>query len=122
MNRKSRAKDLFLYVLISGAITALLVVAIELGVDRRTFMNGTGFAFFTLPLFGFFIENSRRWWKKPLFWSLAGLLLVVHSACFWWIAHRADSFKPAWYPILILEYAVLIVCRNLVLAKADNSS
>ncbi|WP_353071630.1 hypothetical protein [Tunturiibacter gelidiferens] len=122
MNRKSRAKDLFLYVLISGAIIALLVVVIELGVDRRTFMNGTGFAFFTLPLFGFFVESSRRWWKKPLFWSLAGLLFVLHSMCFWWIAYRAGLFKPAWYPILILEYAVLIACRNLVLAKADNSS
>ena len=113
---KSRAKDLFLYVFISGAFIACIVAAIELGVDRNTFMNVIGFTF-SLLFFGFFIEASRSRWKTSTFWWLTSLLLVMHSVGFWGIVHKAGEFKPAWFPVLIVEYAVFLGCRNLIPAK-----
>jgi hypothetical protein len=85
-------------------------------------MNGIGFAFFTLTLLGFFIEASRSWWKNSMFWAVTGALLVFHSIGFWEVVRMAGMFKPAWSPILVLEYAIFLGCRKLIPAKVNHST
>jgi hypothetical protein len=75
--RQHRTRDFILYIAISLAlIGAIFAVALS-SVDQNTAKKWAFFSVYTLCAFGFFIERSQSFWRKPLFW----MFVTVRSFC-----------------------------------------
>jgi hypothetical protein len=68
---------------------------------------------FTSFLFGYFIADSRPWWRRGAYWTFTSLLLSAHSIGFAIVLIHMATFKPIWFAMIVpVEMLGFIVCRN----------
>ena len=79
------------------------------------FVRWGGLVLFTTFIFGFFINDSRRYFREKRFWIFAACLLGVHIGTFLAILTRIDRWRLPWFCIMIFELPPFILLRNLVL-------
>jgi hypothetical protein len=57
-------------------VSARFGIAIRLshhGISRLLWIGG-----FTPLIFGYFVSDSRAWWKRPPFWAMTDLFVTAH--------------------------------------------
>ena len=74
---------------------------------------GAGLFLFTIFIFGFFINTSRRFLRERRFWLLTALLLGIHAATFITILLRIDEWKLLWFNVMIFEVPPFVFLDNL---------
>ena len=55
---------------------------------------------FTAALFGWVIKQSRRRWRKRVFWWTIAALLFIHAAAFWVILRNVEQWRMAWFFVI----------------------
>jgi len=105
------------YVLI---IPGVFVVSGMVGIIAGDFIRWGGLVLYTTFIFGFFINDSRRFFRERRFWQLTTSLLAVHAATFLAILLRIDEWKLLWFNVMILELPPFMLLRNLLLRNIAN--
>jgi hypothetical protein len=100
------------YVLI---IPSIFVVSGIVGIVAGDFIRWGGLVLFTTFIFGFFINDSRRFFHERRFWLLTASLLGMHVAAFLAILLRIDEWRLPWFSVMILELPPFWLVRNLLL-------
>jgi hypothetical protein len=100
------------YVLI---IPGVFVVSATVGIIAGDFIRWGGLVLFTTFIFGFFVNDSRRFFREKRFWLLTVFLLGLHVATFFAILLRIDEWKLLWFSAMILELPPFWLLRNLLL-------
>ncbi len=96
------------------AIPGVFLIAAIIGIVAGDFIRWGGLVLFTTFIFGFFINDSRRYFRERRFWLLTASLFGVHVAAFLAILWRIDEWKLLWFMVMILELPPFVLLRNLV--------
>lgn len=108
---RGRVRDYILYVLIGFAFLGMVFV-IEGEWGHDAFIRWGGLIGFTSGLFGYFVSESRQYFRELSFWTLTALLLCVHLAVFAVVLTHVDEWKLTWFIGMVLEFPVMIFFRN----------
>lgn len=71
-----------------------------------------GFAGFTLILFAYFVNASRRFIRTRRFWVVTAILLALHSAVFAAVLIHVQEWKAVWFMVMIFEFPVFLYIRD----------
>jgi hypothetical protein len=93
-------------------IPAVFVVSATIGIIAGDFIRWGGLFVFTTFIFGFFINDSRRFLRKKRFWLLTAVLLGAHYFVFLFILLRVSDWKLLWFCVVILELPPFTLVRN----------
>lgn len=94
-------------------IPAVFVFSSAVGIIAGDFIRWGGLVLFTAFIFGFFINDSRRYLREKRFWMLAASLLCVHIGTFVLILMRVEKWRLPWFGIMIFELLPFLLLRNL---------
>jgi heme O synthase-like polyprenyltransferase len=113
-NSKVRRKDFVLYIAISSAVILFLVVCTLNGMSYQWIITWIATAFIFVSI----VVVSRREWS-PALWLFLAVAFAIHVLCLpaivaylYRLPHRAGHFVIAG---CLIEYAVLLFARNLLL-------
>jgi hypothetical protein len=98
-------------------IPGVFLLSGVVGIIAGDFVRWGGVVLYTTFIFGFFISDSRRFFRQRRFWLLTTLLLGAHIAAFLAILLRIDEWKLLWFNVMILELPPLFMLRNLLLRE-----
>jgi hypothetical protein len=96
-------------------VPGAFAVSAAIGIIAGDYIRWGGLFLFTIFIFGFFINTSRRFLRERRFWLLTALLLGIHAATFITILLRIDEWKLLWFNVMIFEVPPFVFLRNLVL-------
>jgi hypothetical protein len=99
-------------------IPGVFVLSGTVGIIAGDFIRWGGLVLYTTFIFGFFISDSRRFFRDKRFWLLTTFLLGIHVAVFLAILLRADEWRLLWFNVMIFELPPFVLLRNLLLRKA----
>jgi hypothetical protein len=100
------------YVLI---IPGAFVVSATVGILAGDFIRWGGLVLYSTFIFGFFVNDSRRFFAEKRFWILTIILLGLHVAAFAAILLRIGEWKLLWFNAMILELPLFWLLRSLLL-------
>jgi len=106
-------RDYILYVLIAFGFLGI-VFLIEGTWGHDAFIRWGGLAGFTAGLFGYFVKESREYFRVRRFWTLTAVLLIVHLMAFAIVLTHLAEWKLMWFMVMALEYPVFIYLRSCV--------
>jgi hypothetical protein len=112
---RSRIRDFVLYIAISFAFVAMLIVVARTGVSHDVYIRWGGLALNTSILFGYFIADSRQFFLRWQYWILTAVLLSVHLAGFIVVLTHVQEWKLIWFMVMFLEYPMLVFFRSRLL-------
>jgi hypothetical protein len=112
---RSRIRDFVLYIAIGLAFVGVLIVIAQNGVSQDVYIRWGGLALNTAILFGYFIADSRQFFRRWQFWALTAVLLSVHLAGFIVVLTHVAEWKLLWFMVMFLEYPVLVFSRKRLL-------
>lgn len=108
---RGRVRDYVLYIAIAFAfLGAVFVVEGKWG--HEAFIRWGGLTGFTAGLFGFFVKESREYFRERRFWMLTAVLLAVHLTAFAIVLTHVEEWKLMWFMVMIVEYPVFVFFRN----------
>lgn len=115
-----RPQDLLLCIgaalLILAAVGTSAALSVRYGVPWRVFFKGLDFTIYTLVVFGIWISDQRKLWRKRSFWILTTAGLAVHTLCYALLLDRLAYFKPFWFGLIgLAEVVLLIECKRWVM-------
>lgn len=96
------------------------MVSAAIGIVAGDYVRWGGLFLFTIFIFGFFINISRRFLREMRFWLLAVLLLGMHTAAFITLLARIDQWKLLWFNGMIFELPPFLLLRDLVLRNVGG--
>ncbi len=109
---RARLRDFALYVAI-GLVVAMLAIGVaQTDISHDAFVRWGGLAVNTCVLFGYFIADSRSFFRKWSFWAVTIALLSLHAAVFCIVLTHVSQWKLVWFMVMILEVPVLLFVRN----------
>lgn len=109
---RARTRDFVLYVAIGIAFIAAIVFVAHRPVNHDAFIRWGGLAVNTVVLYGYFVANSRLFFRRWSFWAMTTIFLCVHLAAFGTLLVHVEEWKLIWFTVMALEYPVLAFCRN----------
>jgi hypothetical protein len=110
---RSRIIDFALYIAIGILfIISFYVVAHKWGPDA--FIRWGGLVGYTAILFGYFIADSRRFFRNRLFWVLTLTLLSLHVGVFVIVLTHAAEWRLPWFMVVVVEVPVFLLLRSLL--------
>ena len=109
---RSRVRDYVLYIAIAVAVGALAILIARTSITQDALTRWGGLAINTAVLYGYFISDSRRFFRKWQFWGLTALLLAVHLTAFAIVLTHVEEWKLMWFMVMILEYPLLVYARS----------
>jgi hypothetical protein len=109
---RSRVRDFVLYIAIGFAFVGVLIVVAQKGVSHDAYIRWGGLALNTAILFGYFIADSRQFFRRWQFWALTAVLLSVHLAGFIVVLTHVAEWKLLWFLVIIFEFPVLVFFRS----------
>lgn len=109
---RSRVRDFVLYIAIGLAFVGVLIVVAQMGVSQDVYIRWGGLALNTAILFGYFIADSRQFFRRWRFWALTAVLLSVHLAGFIVVLTHVAEWKLLWFMVILFEFPVLVFFRN----------
>jgi len=96
------------------------------GLSWDVFYKYVGLIIFIFVPFGYFISDSRTFWKKKTFWAFLVACLSVHCAVWAAIIPPLDSLNVFWLLIIAfaisIELVALLFLRNLLLLNPHEKS
>src|SRR5216683_8316175 len=98
-----RVKDFSLYIGISAAVITTVILVAEMGVSWAAFSKWGCFTIFTSVLFGYFVADSRKFWKRSSFWKMTGVLLLLHCLIAISVLAHMETVKPIWFCVMWFE-------------------
>lgn len=107
------------YVLI---IPGVFVISSVVGIIAGDFVRWGGLVLFTTFIFGFFINDSRRYFHERRFWMLTACLAGLHIGAFLAILLRIANWRLLWFSVMILEVPPFVLLRNLLLRDITSES
>ena len=96
-------------------VPGAFLVSAAIGIIAGDYIRWGGLVLFTTFIFGFFINDSRRFFRTRRFWLLTASLLSVHVAAFLAILLHIHEWKLLWFNVMILELPPFWLVRNLLL-------
>jgi apolipoprotein N-acyltransferase len=108
---RSRVRDYVLYVLIAFAFLGMVFV-VEGTWGHDAFIRWGGLAGFTSGLFGYFINESRQYFRERRFWTLTAILMAVHVTAFAIVLTHVEEWKLMWFMVMVLEHPVFAYLRS----------
>ena len=108
---RSRVRDYVLYVLIAFAFLGTVFV-VEGRWGHDAFIRWGGLAGSTSVLFGYFISESRDFFRERRFWILTALLLAGHLTAFFLVLTHVEEWKLMWFMVMVFEYPAFAYCRS----------
>lgn len=108
---RGRIRDYVLYVAIAFGFLAA-VFAVESKWGHEVLIRWGGLVGFTAVLFGYFVSESRQFFKERQFWTMTALLLVVHLGAFVILLTHVDEWRLMWFTGMAFEYPVFIFFRS----------
>lgn len=96
-------------------IPGAFVLSAAIGMIAGDYIRWGGLLLFTIFIFGFFINASRKYLRERRFWLLTSLLLGMHVAAFITILLRIDEWKLLWFNVMLFELPPFLFLRNLLL-------
>jgi len=105
------------YVLI---IPSIFAVSATVGIIAGDFIRWGGLVLYTAFMFGFFVNDSRRFFREKRFWLLTTFLLGLHVAAFVAILLRIGEWKLLWFNAMILELPPFLLLRSLLLRNVAS--
>lgn len=86
------------------------------GISRLLWIGG-----FTPLIFGYFVSESRAWWKRPTFWAMTALFVTAHLLAFANLLIRHEA-PGRWLSVGIAfaEFFVLVLLRNWLLPRSPR--
>lgn len=109
---RSRVRDFVLYIAIGFAVVGVLIAVAQAGVSQEAYIRWGGLGFNTSILFGYFIVDSRQFFRRWQFWALTAVLLSVHLTGFIVVLAHVAEWKLLWFMVMFLEYPVLVFSRS----------
>ena len=88
---RSRVVDYVLYIAIGFALVFFAIVSSKWSHEK--FIRWGGLGFFTACLFGYFVQESRRFLRNWHFWKITAALLAVHLVLFVAILATAEVWR-----------------------------
>ncbi|HEV2134550.1 MAG TPA: hypothetical protein VGR47_09805 [Terracidiphilus sp.] len=110
---RSRVRDYVVYILIAFAFLGM-VFLIEGRWGHDAFIRWGGLAGFTAVLFGYFITDSRQYFRERRFWILTAVLLSVHLTVFAFVLTHVEEWKLMWFMVMLFEYPVFVYLRTVL--------
>jgi len=110
-----RAKGYLLFALLGGFISLVLLRIAFMVEDlwgHEAFIRWDGLGGFTLGLFGLFVCDSEKFLRKPRFWVMVAILLVLHLVVFILILTHVDEWKLTWFMVMVTEYPPFLLLRE----------
>jgi hypothetical protein len=108
----SRGRDFVLYIAI-GLAVGISAVSVH-GEAAEAVSKWGGCIGATAILFGYFIADSRPWFRSWQFWMLVGISFSCHVAVWTVILWRVSECRGIWFAAMILELPPLVFLRNLL--------
>ena len=107
---RSRITDYVLYIAIAFALVFFTILSSKW--SHEAFIRWGGLVFFTSCLFGYFIQESRKFLRSWLFWKTTLILLVPHLLLFAAILTVVKEWRLPWFVSMALEYPILLFYRD----------
>ena len=107
---RSRVIDYVLYIAIALALVFFSIVTSKW--SHEVFIRWCGLVFFTSCLFGYFVQESRKFLRSWRFWKITAALLALHLLLFAAILINAQEWRLPWFIGMALEYPVLLFFRD----------
>ena len=119
---RTRLRDLALYITITMAILGIVGSLASTNLSWNTIMKLICFVGFTVLLFGYFIVDSRSWWRRGSYWGLTAFFLLVHSTIYAVVFNHVEVIKPVWVGLIVVpEMLAFVVCRNWLVTHTSNA-
>jgi hypothetical protein len=71
-----------------------------------------GLAANTALVYGYFIADSRSFFRHRTFWAATGAALTVHLIIFVVVLAHVAQWKLLWFMVMLLEIPVLVFVRD----------
>lgn len=108
---RSRVRDYVLYVAIAFAFLGA-VFAVESERGHEALIRWGGLVGFTAVLFGYFVSESRQFFRERRFWTMTAIFLVLHLAAFTILLTHVEEWRLMWFTGMAFEYPVLLYARS----------
>ncbi len=110
---RTRIREFALYTAIGLVVLAIVFAVATMKVNEDVFRKWLAVAIFTPFLFGYFIADSRSFWKKSQFWMMCGGCFAVHLLGFAVLFQYVAVFKPIWVGLIsLIEMAILVFLKE----------
>ena len=110
-HRRARLVDFSFYILIAIAFVAAIFI-VEGRWGHEALIRWGGLVGYTAILFGYFINDSRQFFKNRSFWILTVALFFLHLGVFIAVLMHVTEWKLPWFMIVVFEVPVFILLRN----------
>ena len=116
-----RVLDFLLYLLIAFLVAAGAYWTVVLKVSDDFLVKWFGMSVFTAVLFGWVIKQSRRRWRKRVFWWTIAGLLFIHAAAYWIILRNVEQWRMAWFFVICtIEVVPITVILDWMMRRTDR--
>ena len=95
-----RIWDFVIYILIGLVVATGAYWAAVQNVSDDSLVKWGGLTLNTLAVFGWVIKQSRRFWRKRVFWRTMAGLMFIHLAGFWVILINVKHWRMAWFFVI----------------------
>jgi hypothetical protein len=110
---RSRVIDYVLYIAIAFALV-FFTIFVSSKWSHEVFIRWGGLGFFTFCLYGFFVQESRKFLRIRRFWEITAILLVIHLVIFAAILTHVEQWRLPWFIVMAFEYPVMLFFRDRV--------
>lgn len=108
-----RQKDIVICLVSSLFVAGVFLTMIVRGASEATVLNGSGFFFGTLGVFGLQLEGSSRLWSRQKFRIFLVLALCIHiTICIGLVMHLHIVRVRDWSNLWVFEVVAMTLVRQ----------
>jgi hypothetical protein len=108
---RNRVIDYVLYIAIAFALV-FFTMFVSSKWSHEVFIRWGGLGFLTFCLFGFFVQESRKFLRIRRFWEITATLLALHLLIFAIVLTHVEEWRLPWFIVMAFEYPVMLFFRD----------
>ena len=107
-----RLRDFSAYIAIGFLVAAIAWIVASTHLSLEVITRWGGLAANTAVVYGYFLANSRSFFRQRAFWAITGTALAVHLVIFAIVLTHVAQWRLLWFMVMLLEIPVLLALRN----------
>jgi len=108
----NRLRDFSIYIAIGLLVAAIAWIIASTGLSLNVITKWGGLAVNTAAVYGYFIADSRSYFRRLAFWVMTSVALSMHLVVFAVVLTHVSQWKLLWFMVMLLEIPVLVFLRD----------
>lgn len=115
-----RLRDFSIYVAIGFLVAAIAWIIASTHLSLEVIPKWGGLAANTALVYGYFLADSRSFFRQRAFWAVTSVAFTVHLIIFGVVLTHVAQWKLLWFMLMLLEIPVLVSLRNRLSNRASK--